>query len=663
MASPRDFERNLARLRRAHPALAAAVAAADSAAIAAVQGPTGATTLVEGGRQIASAYDPAGEGAAQAEVLAASPVDLLVAVGFGLGYHLETFLARRPAARVLVHEPSPARLRAALALRGELPWLSDPALAFAADPDELARAFAQRYVAGLAVRVFLHPSLQALAPDAARAALGRVADTKRSADLVAGTRIAMMETWAALAIENAPALAATPSAAVLFDAFAGVPAVVAAAGPSLDRQLETLAQARKQVLLIAIGQALPALRRAGIEPDLVHVVESKDVSGQLVDGGPAESLALVVPPSVHPRVFATPVRARFVGYPEPNGLACWLARGFGERRWLPGGATVAQSAVHLAAHLGADPILLVGQDLAFTDGRVYARGSAYDMVSLRTLGGGRYAFAGLAEKKSMLGLAPPSEGASDELLQVAGWNGGHVATSRTYAAFLEHYRAIGAFWAARGVRIVNCTEGGARIPGLAHRALAEVLGELPAQTVDVGAIDRAHAIASRPPVAAFAERVAAGRRALGAIERAARMGARAAAEAPRALRQASGLRRRAELLRTIGRAERDVRRALDALPWLDDLTELDRHRNELATRRADATPAAEGAAAEAARLFAATLTAAQRARALLDRLEQQLASVPEAGPTPREDGGPAPGRPAPAHEAGARARAITGAAR
>src|SRR5690606_7681846 len=110
-----------------------------------------------------------------------------------------------------------------------------------------------------------------------------------------------------------------------------------------------------------------------------------------------------------------------------------------------------------------------GQDLAFTDGRVYARGSAYDMVSLRELGDGRYAFEGLAEKKALLGLPAPAPGASDELVHVPGWHGGRVATSRTYATFLEAYRAIGAHWAARGVRIVNCTEGGARIPGLAHR--------------------------------------------------------------------------------------------------------------------------------------------------------------------------------------------------
>ena len=89
-----------------------------------------------------------------------------------------------------------------------------------------------------------------------------------------------------------------------------------------------------------------------------------------------------------PRLAAAGARA-LGGYPAPNALGCWIGRALGERHFLPGGATVAQSAVRLAAALGADPILLVGQDLAFTEGRVYARGSAYDMVGLRAREDGR----------------------------------------------------------------------------------------------------------------------------------------------------------------------------------------------------------------------------------------------------------------------------------
>lgn len=55
----------------------------------------------------------------------------------------------------------------------------------------------------------------------------------------------------------------------------------------------------------------------------------------------------------------------------------------GRKGWTFGGSTVAHGAVSLAAALGASPIVLIGQDLAYTDGRHYAKGSAYDQVTIK----------------------------------------------------------------------------------------------------------------------------------------------------------------------------------------------------------------------------------------------------------------------------------------
>ena len=615
-------ERNLVRLRRRHPRLAAVVAGADRAGIERVEGPRGAATLAERGRLLGSAYDPSEEGRRQAAALAEGRTDLVVSIGFGLGHHLESLL-REQRAPVLVYEPSPARLRAALESLGERTWLDVPALHWAADLDELGERFAALYTPGLAVRFFVHPSVQALDPKAARAAADRIARAKDTAELMANTRALMMETWAALAIENAPHLVATPGLAPLVGAFAGVPAVVAAAGPSLERQLDTLARLRDRVLLIAIGQALPALRAAGIEPDLVHVIESKNVAHQLVRGGPSDELALVLLPSTHPGLFELPVRARFVSTPVTQGLSCWIARALGETCFVPGGATVAQSAVHLAHALGADPILLIGQDLAFTGGRVYARGSAYDMVSLRERSDGSHELAGLAEKASLFGFTAAPKTRRADLVWVEGWDGKPVATSRSYAAFRESYRRIGAYLVEKGVRLVNCTEGGARIPGLEHGLFAEILERLPARAIDARArIDRAWADAPRPGASALEQPIADARRALDALERQARAGAKAAQAAIPMLARAPGAQR--EALRRVVRAERRVQEALDELPWLDQLTERARLVNEATVRRADARCDARAGVEEEQRLFDATEKAVRRGRALLDRLEERL---------------------------------------
>jgi len=151
-------ERNLARLRRRNPRLAEAVARADRAAIERVEGPRGAATLSERGRLLGSAYDPVEEGRRQAATLAEGRSDLVVSIGFGLGHHVESLLHGHHAP-VLVYEPSPARLSAALESLGERTWLDVPALHWAADLDELGERFAALYTPGLAVRFFVHPSV------------------------------------------------------------------------------------------------------------------------------------------------------------------------------------------------------------------------------------------------------------------------------------------------------------------------------------------------------------------------------------------------------------------------------------------------------------------------------------------------------------------------
>jgi hypothetical protein len=614
------FDRNLARLRRRHARLADRVASSDAGPVAIERGPTGAVTLVENGLRLASAYDPAAEGRRLAAPIAAESPDLLVAVGLGTGHQLDALRAARPAPMV-VYEPSLARWRALLAAREEIEWLDAPDVDCAADLDELSERFGARYASGLAVRTCVQPVVARLDAAIVHTALDRVAQVKRAADATAQTRVAMMRTWSEGVVDNAPRLLATPSFERLRGAFAGVPAVIAAAGPSLDRQLGALAHARERLLVIAIGQSHPALARAGIRADLVHAIESKDVSHQLEAGDPRD-LALVVYPSSHPNLFAAPARARFVAYPEPYGIARWFGGALGDARFVPGGATVAQSAVHLAAALGARSIALVGQDLAFTGGRVYASGSAYEMVSFEPAEDGKFAFTNLAEKKALLGIeVPRGSRRTDDLVWVEGWDGAPVPTSRSYAAFLEHYRGIAAHLARQGVALVNCTEGGARIPGLAHEAFGDWIAAQP--VTSVGCFERvvdAFDAAPRFGAEALDAPLAQARGALGRLEREARGGR---AHAQRAARTRGAARSRKDVLRALSRSIERVKETLASIAWLDDVSQASLHAATVAARRAGA---AEDAIDEATALIETTLESVASGRILIDRLVARLAA-------------------------------------
>lgn len=312
--------------------------------------------------------------------MASEPADLTVAVGLALGHHIEAYrsLTRCP---LIIFEPSLARLKAALSIR-PLPFLGEPDVVLVTDLAKIPGVMASYYRTGLSLRVCLHPSAMRLEPDAVRELLDQIKRSKSSADVGTKTRVAALAAWSWQTVSNARRIADAALFSELDGIARGVPAVVVAAGPSLDKQLPLLREYRDRVIVICIGQALGSLRRAGIEPDLVHVIESKPVLHQLEGAGSTENLNLVLSPDSHPELFEAPVRSLFVATPLLHAVARWVATQLGSRSFVMGGATVAQGSIGLAVALGANPVMLIGQDLAFTDGRAYAKGSAYESVRL-----------------------------------------------------------------------------------------------------------------------------------------------------------------------------------------------------------------------------------------------------------------------------------------
>jgi len=604
------------RLETRHAALAERVRCADASALEIVESRRGARTLRQAGVQLASPYDPNRE-AEQVVAGVESGADLVVLVGLGLGHAVEVLLARG-VRQVLVFEPDPARLRAALELRPDAAWVEDERVHWASQPEEAAELFTSLYAPGLSSTACVWPPIQRLEPDVVRDVLRLVAQRKRVRDVNTMTHLKMGALWAHISAENASALASTPGFSNLEGLFRGRAAVVAAAGPSLDQQLPLLAEYADRLVIIAIGQTLSALRAAGIEPDLVHVLESQDVSHQIVRAGDLTRVALVLAPSAHPALFALPVGARFAAYPSTNPLGRWIGEALGEDQVHGGGATVAQSAVRLAAGLGCDRIALVGQDLAFTGGRIYGAGTAYDMLELEERDG-QLLYTRVQEKTALFeGVEAPDEIPVDTVW-VEGWDGQPVATSHAYATFIEGYRLMGSELATEGVRLVNCTEGGARIPELEHARLRDFLAERPLSQLAAGEVVRR--VARETPVAEPGLPARLAGRAHAALDRLDRLARRGLDRTRTARRTSAGSQRKqVEVLKSVARAQKAMRKATGSLPWLDVFVqaELCSHGLELHRQEAGGGPAE--ALDEAQVLFETTRKAVARARQVAERL-------------------------------------------
>lgn len=171
-----------------------------------------------------------------------------------------------------------------------------------------------------------------------------------------------------------------PGVERLFGKFKNVPVVIVAAGPSLDKNVHLLNEIKGKFPIIAVDTALRQLISHGIKPDIVCAADSSyENSLDFVGVENETDVILAVEPMTHPDIikafkgpkmvmsFGNGLVPLYSNFREPVGtLVCW--------------GSIATTVFDLARRMGANPIIFIGQDLAFQDGRLHARGSYSDDI-------------------------------------------------------------------------------------------------------------------------------------------------------------------------------------------------------------------------------------------------------------------------------------------
>lgn len=254
---------------------------------------------------------------------------------------------------------------------------------------------------------------------------------------------------------------------------AGKPAFLVSAGPSLDRNRHLLPEAARRGTVVAVNTSAPAVVDVGVPVDLMVVLEALPIV-ETIEKLEGSVKALAVDFSAHPASFRAPVEPRMVfhGYASEASPGCRL--GFPV---VAHAGNVAIAAMRLLAALGADPIVLIGQDCALTDGRMYGAGTGRDKWTARAEGEEMVleyseAFAALFEDAGLVAARRFPR------VELDAWGGGKVNSIVSYA---EAARAAAEVAKEEGGkrRLINATEGGAHLEGWEELPLEAVLAELP----------------------------------------------------------------------------------------------------------------------------------------------------------------------------------------
>lgn len=265
--------------------------------------------------------------------------------------------------------------------------------------------------------------------------------------------------WTEHTLRNLPLLLSEP-AGLKRDALRGMPAFIVGAGPSLDKNAHLLDEAQRKGVVMRVNSGTVA-------PGQVAVcIESNDVRHKLHVKNDMRLFGMSIPPPVMHEHGTGPLR------PIWAGEIAWIPEHLTGIPRLPTSGSGTTAAVMAAELWGCSPIVLVGQDMATPDGRVYAELTGHGDDRIRT--DGTYDW-GAASRTAPRPQNPLPELEPTEQTRAWGQTGGVLCTITQ--------RMLRMWLSSAGEQLeatpINATEGGAHIPGWYDVRLEAVLSKLP----------------------------------------------------------------------------------------------------------------------------------------------------------------------------------------
>ena len=290
--------------------------------------------------------------------------------------------------------------------------------------------------------------------------LEKLRDCIRSLAINHKTLMFFSETWYYTYFKNLKWAMKSKPINVLKGIFKGKSAIVVSAGPSLEKNVHLLKDVSDKFIIITGGRTLKTLLDLGIDPDFVCVIDAGEPSYLIVRDALKYQFSSYL---LFTEITNAKVVEKFSGekmfFSVEQSTKYILDYSVDS---LYSGGSVAHTCVDFAVYLGCDKVILIGQDLAYTEDKHHAESATFKEV----------------DKKS-----------SGEFIYVDGLNGGKVKTTSVLDEFRKKFEEY--FQRNKDIKFINATEGGAFIKGAEVLTLKEAISLFGNEKVDKNKIKKA----------------------------------------------------------------------------------------------------------------------------------------------------------------------------
>lgn len=276
----------------------------------------------------------------------------------------------------------------------------------------------------------------------------------------------------------------------LKDVFKNKPAIIAAAGPSLSDNLDLIKQYRNNFILFGVSSSFASLMKNEISPDFVSVIEKFDATS-LLKNFDLKNINLISEPIVNNNILNLPFKNKFISISVENSANSIYKKLYNiENYYFETKGTVAYNALFAAKFMGCNPIILVGQDLAYVDGECYSTNSPLSPIKCRKtdtkweiyvsdmnkLKENVFSHKQFNEEQVLLDINNRIKNLNKQLTITHTEFGEEIPTSSTFALFAEYYKHFAK--ENSYLTLYNTSKKGIKLDGFEYKSLKDILNSL-----------------------------------------------------------------------------------------------------------------------------------------------------------------------------------------
>lgn len=412
-----------------------------------------------------SYYNPEREAEKWAEQLKdeVNKAKQVVIYGIGLGYHLESFMDKFPDKQIYLIEPDKEILLAAMEARNLGNILKNKNIAVFGFGTQLSSMikFVQAFVEQVSQEhvIIFSPGYQRAYREEMKTFQTEVQTAILRVRGNMHTQLFFREEWPENVFRNMTKNVDSAPINRLENIANNVPVVVVGSGPSLDMDKDYLHKLADKALIFAAGSSVQALLSMGIVPDMIFSIDGSEKNYEAFKKFDYEEIPFVYCPFVQHQIVRNKRKNLFHVVMRNDRFSQYMLNKDATSTIFFPTTSVTGAVLQAAAYFGCNPVILVGQDLSFPGGKVYAGDVTH------------FTKDELKKQQESFNLTVENvQGGLNEISKPM------LNTLRDMELCLESFLA--------DRHVINTSKIGAKIKGTEHRTIEEVLDHVLTQRLD-----------------------------------------------------------------------------------------------------------------------------------------------------------------------------------